>query len=81
MRIVGLEQKTFSFDDGKTVSGLYIYLTDKADNVEGLRTERIFISNAKLQGYSPALGDNINVFYNRFGKVQCIVLADSLVTQ
>ena len=70
MRVVGKENKTFNFDDGKSVSGLYLYLTEQHPQVEGLRTERIFISNEKLNGLSPGLGDEVNVFYNRFGKVQ-----------
>lgn len=78
MKILGFENVQFNFNDGKTVKGVYVYLSDNAVNpqkVTGVRTERIFLSESKAAecNFIPKLGDNVQVNYNRFGKVQSIV--------
>lgn len=73
MKVEGFESKTFTFDDGKKVSGYYLFLSEKRAGVTGISCERVFISDAKLDGYSPVLEDEVEVYYNRFGKPQRIV--------
>lgn len=72
-KVIGFEGKTFTFDDGKSVNGFYLYLSDKRPGVTGISCERVFVSQAKLDGYVPVLDDEIEVYYNRFGKPQRIV--------
>lgn len=72
MKVVGFEDKRFKFDDGKTVSGQFIYLSEERDGVTGMACERVFLSDNKLSGYIPVIGDEVEVSYNRFGKPQRI---------
>lgn len=70
--VIGFEAKTFTFEDGKSVSGFNLYLSERRTGVTGTAAERVFVSTAKLNGYVPVLGDKITVNYNRFGKPQSI---------
>ena len=72
-KVVGYENKTFKFEDGKSVSGLYLYLSEERAGVTGISCERVFVSDQKLEGYMPVLNDEIEVYYNRFGKPQRVV--------
>lgn len=72
-KVVGFEAKTFSFEDGKTVSGFYLYTTEARKGVTGTACERTFVSDGKLNGYVPVIGDEIIINYNRFGKPQSVV--------
>lgn len=72
-KVIGFERKTFNFEDGKTVNGFYLYLSEQRQGVTGISCERVFVSTNKLDGYTPVLDDEIEVYYNRFGKPQRVV--------
>ena len=72
-KVVGFEEKNFTFDDGKTVTGFYLYLEEKREGVTGISTDRVFVSSSKLNGYVPMLDDEIIVNYNRWGKPQSVM--------
>ena len=72
-RVVGFEGKTFTFDDGKTVKGFYLHMAEARPGVTGTAVEKVFVSDAKLDGYAPILDDEIEVYYNRFGKPQRVI--------
>ena len=74
-KVIGFEGKKFTFDNGRSVEGFYLYLAEKRTGVTGTSCERVFVSQAKLDGYTPKLDDEIEVFYNRFGKPQKVVHA------
>lgn len=69
-KIVGIRPSSFTGNDGKDVSGRNIYLTFPLEKGEGLGTDRVFITDSKLAGwtYKPTVGDEINLEYNRYGK-------------
>lgn len=69
-KIVGIRPCSFKGDDGALVEGVNYYLTEPLDKGEGLATDRVFFTVAKLAtcGFKPALGDEVEVSYNRFGK-------------
>lgn len=70
MQVIGFQNKSFTFDDGRKCDGYYIFLSDDSNkNVTGVQTERIFLSNNKAGGYIPCLGDELRVSYNKWGKV------------
>ena len=71
-KLVGFEAKTFTFEDGKQVSGFNLFFEEKKTGVTGIATDRVFVSSQKLDGYVPVLGDELTVNYNRWGKVQSI---------
>ena len=72
MKIIGIRPSSFSAreDESKQVSGKNIYVTYPLEKGEGLGSERIFVTDAKLNKweYQPKVGDEVNVSYNRFGR-------------
>lgn len=71
-QVIGIKEVNFKAQDGKEVSGLTIYIMYRLANVEGCAAERIFVSFDRLSGVEPKVGDNVNVYYNRYGKVACL---------
>lgn len=76
--IIGIRPSSFKGDNGETVSGVNIYYTYPLDNGTGLGAERVFMTDAKLAGcgYQPLPGDEVQVEYNRFGRVAKIYPID-----
>lgn len=77
MKIIGYQVKKYSFTDERTGAlvqgeGVNFYVTGTRDNVVGEFCDRIFVSQNKLGGYVPKVGDRIEIFYNRYGKVEMI---------
>lgn len=77
MKLVGYEKVEYTKKDGTNVNGHKLHVTydgDEYDNheaVTGTAVEAIYISAMTAL---PALkiGDNLNIRYNRFGRVQSI---------
>ena len=69
MEVIGFKHKSFKPEDSdREISGFNLYLTYDQKDVEGLACERIFLSDAKMGGYEPVIGDKIVITYNRYGK-------------
>ncbi len=70
MKIIGIRPSSFTGDDKSQISGQNVYLTFPLEKGEGLGAERIFLTDAKLKGwtYQPKVGDEVNVSYNRYGR-------------
>lgn len=76
MKLVGFKHVCFTAKDtGALIDGYNFYLTEERQDVEGVYAERIFVSKAKLAGYVPHVGDEIEIVYNRFGKVARVMMA------
>lgn len=70
MELVGYRRSAFTAKDtGERIVGYNLYMTGKDEDVEGLMTDRVFLSDRKLDGYIPRVGDQLEVIYNRYGKV------------
>lgn len=81
-KIMGLEQKSFTTKEGDTIEGTSIFIADKIppQRGEGCTGDRIFLSKNKLNDLSfvPAVGMDIEVLYNKYGKVSTIrLIADA----
>lgn len=79
MKILGIKNLEFIGKDGKKVEGQNIYcgeLITKGGN--GYQTEKFFLSKKKLQdlGAKLEVGDEIEVLYNKYGKVAGISLVE-----
>jgi len=75
MEIIGFKHSSFKPRDGdQEISGYTLYLTEEREDVEGYAADRAFITDKKLGTYKPALGDNVRLLYNRFGKVDAVEL-------
>ena len=81
-KIIGCEHKNFTTQKGDTIEGVSLYVTDKIppQRGEGCMGDRIFLSKNKLNDLSfvPAVGMDIEVLYNKYGKVSTIrLIADA----
>lgn len=73
--VIGIQASKFKFkDQDKEIVGTTLYLTEERKYVTGLACERLFLTAEKMDGYTPAVGDLVDVHYNRFGKPQAINL-------
>lgn len=68
--IVGYRDVSFTDDSGKQVNGRSYYYIATADGVVGVTAGKMFVSANSLKDmkYKPAVGDEVYVFYNRYGK-------------
>lgn len=74
MKVIGYSHSEFDTKDGNRMSGCFLYLSEERQNVTGVATERIFLTDKKLDGYKPAVGDEVRPYYNRYGKVDFLEL-------
>lgn len=80
MELVGYRRSAFTAQDtGERISGYNLYLEEQDENVEGVRTDRVFLSDKKMNGYIPRVGDQLEVVYNRYGKVSELRLLRDMV--
>ena len=70
MEIIGLKRSKFTpKDSDQEISGYTLYLTEEREDVQGYAADRVFVSDKKLGPYQPAVGDEVRIYYNRWGKV------------
>lgn len=77
MSIIGIRNVDFTAKDGNRIIGVKLFCTFSAEFVEGVCAESVFVSNNVLSRSnitSLHVGDEIEVLYNKFGKVSGIVL-------
>lgn len=76
MKVIGIRKVDFNAQDtGNRITGYSLYCAyDITKNGSGVGVDKIFLSDKKLAdcGYFPEIGDEINVTYNRYGKVDSI---------
>ena len=76
MKVIGYIRKNFTTQDGKTICGYNVYLSRMAVGIDaaGCTADRVYLSDARLaeSGYTLAVGDEVELSYNRYGKVQHI---------
>lgn len=82
--IVGLVSSKFTPRDSETpIEGVIIHITDPIDpsRGSGVSCDHFFLTSKKFEslGFKPALGQDIEVLYNRYGKVQTLRLIDSFI--
>ena len=77
MKVIGIAERNFtSKDTGAFIEGFYIYVTFENNRTTGLASDRLYLSRNRLDqfGYSPSVGDDIDIQYNRYGKISGIRL-------
>ena len=69
--VIGYRRSDFTTQDGKRITGYTLFLTYPLaeDDSAGTGCEHIYMTDQKLamSGYTPHVGDAIEVSYNRFG--------------
>ncbi len=81
-KIIGFERKSFTTKEGDTIEGTSLYIAEKIppQRGEGCMGDRIFLSKNKLADlpFVPAVGMEVEVLYNKYGKVSTIrLIADA----
>ena len=69
--IVGYKDMSFKGNDGNEVSGRKYYFTRTDPRVKGCETGNFFLTVSALNnvGYVPEVDEEVEVYYNRYGKV------------
>lgn len=74
--VVGYRDVDFIDDKGRRVQGTSVYYTsDEGKNVVGEEVGKFFLT-FKISNdcnYLPTVGDQLKLYYNRFGKVASVV--------
>lgn len=83
-KIVGKIDSSFKPKDSETtVEGTTFYTTEAIDPKRGvgLSTDRFFLSKNKLSSldFSPEVGMEVELFYNKYGKVAVLKEVDPLI--
>lgn len=70
MKIVGIRGVSFKDDSGRQVDGTSFYYLMDADGVAGQLAGKFFLSHQKCDrmDYVPNVGDEVWVYYDRYGK-------------
>lgn len=74
MKIIGIRDSEFKRDDGTKLHGYEVWWTEtpkENSNIQGMTCGKAWLSDRVLNdsNYIPMIGDEIDVFYNKFGKV------------
>lgn len=73
MRIEGIREVCFT-REGQTVKGTTLYTSEESKGVYGRMTDRIFIPESRNELMTGVtVGDEVQMFYNKYGKVIDIV--------
>ena len=77
MRIIGMSPTSFVGKDGSTVTGTIFHVTEpiSPDKGAGEKADKLFLSTQKLKSldFTPSVGMEIAVYYNKYGKPEKIV--------
>lgn len=77
MQVVGFQKSNFTpKDSNREIRGYNLFLSRPlvGDDADGIAVERCYITDEKLaaSNYTPCIGDEVDLFYNRFGKPDTI---------
>jgi hypothetical protein len=75
MKVLGYREVNFSDSKtGRPIVGVSVFVAHDEKNVFGEMTEKLFFGQQVLSdcSYAPAVGDFIDVAYNKYGKPQMI---------
>lgn len=75
MKIIGYKVNSFDTPDGKHISGVTFYCTQKTEgnNCFGLIGKKFFVSDQKLNGQKFEIGMEAVPIYNEYGKIQSVM--------
>ncbi len=81
-KIIGIANANFTPKDSETaITGKTFYTTEPMDpkRGQGETADHFFLTSAKLDtlDFTPAVGQTIDILYNRYGRVATVKLVDS----
>lgn len=77
--IVGVQMKSFTTEDGKKITGYNVWYTYERTGVDGLVSDRVFISDrvCNCSNFTPHVGDVVRAFaYTRYGSLFQVFIPD-----
>ena len=74
VKLVGAQPVNLTSKNGETINGTSIFCAFKDENVDGLRTEKFFIS-PEIKLPDCKLNDIIDISFNMKGKVEMVYKA------
>lgn len=80
MEVIGIKDVNFKAKDGGTVQGVKLFVTDDSVTVNaGVACDSLFLSVTLLErnDLRPGdiqLGDHLNISYNKYGKIQSVIV-------
>lgn len=69
---VGIERRQYVNKQGRNVSGYNLYFTYEKKGTDGLACFQEWCSDGVVQDSGIAVGDTVEIFYNRYGKVESL---------
>lgn len=76
MKVEGYKRSNFNSADGTLITGYNLYVSyPLSGDGEGMACDRLYLTDDKLAkcGYTPSVGDEVNVTYNKYGKPAAII--------
>ena len=70
--VLGKRAVSFIAKDGKEISGTTLYLAYETEGVDGMAADKVFIPAAKMPKKEITIGSDVDVLFNRYGKVEAI---------
>lgn len=70
--VLGKKNVAFTADDGREITGTTLYLGYETEGVEGMAADKVFISAAKMPKKEIVVGSDVDILFNRYGKVETI---------
>jgi hypothetical protein len=78
LTVVGVQETEFKpKDSNDLIKGYNLWLGEERKGVDGLATDRVFITAEKMNGLTIEPGDIVEISYNKWGRVQSISIAES----
>lgn len=71
--VLGKRPVSFTASDGKTITGTTIWAGAELPEVEGLSCDKLFITADKMPKAEIVVGKDVEIYFNRYGKVDKIV--------
>lgn len=80
MQILGFKRNDFTGSNGSEITGYNLYVTSydlHGEDADGTACERVYLTDSKLGGYTPHVGDTVDITYTRTGKPAAIQLLET----
>lgn len=76
-KLIGIREVDFKGSDGKQIEGFNLWLSYEDEHIDGVGVEKVFIPKSRVVEFTcmPDLGDEVEIRYNRYGKVADFVRA------
>lgn len=74
-KLVGIQRVRFTNNNGELINGNNIFIEFKDENVDGFKTEKLFLKEGIELPKDTKLNDTLEISFNMKGKVEMIFKA------